>query len=156
MRLASSTIIYYYYSYINFPIGCSPITSVVRTFVPAFESNAFVYSSRPRLYWYLFLHHCTFNQCGLSTYFDSNFEVKNNQLSILIDEYYDEIYYPANKFEGFRKVINAAADFNKVTLILKPEWCCIDQFSQNTKGMQNFWKRTTCLFGIIYKFWSIK
>ncbi|MEL6560007.1 MAG: DUF3857 domain-containing protein [Bacteroidota bacterium] len=53
--------------------------------------------------------------------FDSNFEIKDNQLSILIDEYYDEIYYPANKFEGFRKVINAAADFNKVTLILKPE-----------------------------------
>lgn len=53
--------------------------------------------------------------------FDSTYEIKGNKLSIMIDEFYDEIYYPADKFEGFRKVINAAADFNKVTLILKPE-----------------------------------
>lgn len=51
--------------------------------------------------------------------FQSDYELKGNQLIVTIDEFYDEIYYPAGKIEAFRKVINAAADFNKVTLILK-------------------------------------
>lgn len=53
--------------------------------------------------------------------FDSRYELKGNKLNIIINEFYDEIYYPAEKFDEFRKVINAAADFNKVTLILKAE-----------------------------------
>jgi hypothetical protein len=51
--------------------------------------------------------------------FTSAYELNNNVLKITIDEYYNQIYYPADKFEDFRKVINAAADFNKVVLVLK-------------------------------------
>ena len=51
--------------------------------------------------------------------FQSKYEINGNKLNIVIDEFYDEIYYPKDSFESFRKVINAAADFNKVTLILK-------------------------------------
>jgi hypothetical protein len=33
--------------------------------------------------------------------------------------YYTAIYAPLHRYEDFRKVINAAADFNKVTLVLE-------------------------------------
>ncbi|MGB3467646.1 MAG: nuclease domain-containing protein, partial [Cyclobacteriaceae bacterium] len=51
--------------------------------------------------------------------FDADYELNGNQLTVSIDEFYDQIYYPAEKIDDFRKVINAAADFNKVTLIMK-------------------------------------
>lgn len=51
--------------------------------------------------------------------FVSEYEIKGNVLQIEIDEFYDRIYYPAEKFEAFRSVINAAADFNKISLILQ-------------------------------------
>lgn len=50
--------------------------------------------------------------------FESSYSIKNNFLEIEIDEFYNEIYFPLEKFEPFRKVINAAADFNKVVLVL--------------------------------------
>ena len=52
--------------------------------------------------------------------FKSTHEIKKNKLLITIDEYYDQIYFPLERFEEFRKVINAAADWNKVTLVLEP------------------------------------
>ena len=51
--------------------------------------------------------------------FDASYEVAGNQLKIVIDEYYNRIYYPKEQFEAFRKVINAAADWNKVVLVMK-------------------------------------
>lgn len=51
--------------------------------------------------------------------FKSDYELNGNQLKITINEYYDQIFYPKEKFEDFRRVINAAADWNKVTLVLK-------------------------------------
>ncbi|MEO1049137.1 MAG: DUF3857 domain-containing protein [Bacteroidota bacterium] len=51
--------------------------------------------------------------------FISTYQIENNKLKIEISEYYDQIYYPLDGFEAFRKVINAAADWNKITLILK-------------------------------------
>ena len=51
--------------------------------------------------------------------FESSYELNGNELSITIDEFYDQIYYPVAEFEAFRKVINAAADWNKITLVLK-------------------------------------
>ncbi|MEN8248070.1 MAG: DUF3857 domain-containing protein [Bacteroidota bacterium] len=50
--------------------------------------------------------------------FDSNYTLNGQVLNIKIDEYYDELYYPADDFESFRKVINAAADFNKIVLVM--------------------------------------
>jgi hypothetical protein len=51
--------------------------------------------------------------------FKSDYVIKGDVLELTISEFYKEIYCPLEKYEDFRKVINAAADFNKVTLILE-------------------------------------
>ncbi|MEQ9373777.1 MAG: DUF3857 domain-containing protein [Imperialibacter sp.] len=51
--------------------------------------------------------------------FKSTHQLHNALLSITIDEFYNEIYFPQERFEEFRKVVNAAADWNKVTLVMK-------------------------------------
>jgi hypothetical protein len=51
--------------------------------------------------------------------FKSDYAIKDNVLEITIDEYYKEIYAPLSRYEDFRKVVNAAADFNKITLVLE-------------------------------------
>ncbi len=51
--------------------------------------------------------------------FVSTYTLKDNEMTITIKEYYKEIYAPIARYEDFRKVINAAADFNKVTLVLE-------------------------------------
>jgi hypothetical protein len=51
--------------------------------------------------------------------FKSDYATKGDILEITISEFYKEIYVPLDRYEDFRKVVNAAADFNKVTLILE-------------------------------------
>jgi hypothetical protein len=51
--------------------------------------------------------------------FVSSYTVAGNVVSIKIHEFYKEISYPINMLEQFKKVINAAADFNKVVLVLE-------------------------------------
>lgn len=51
--------------------------------------------------------------------FSSAYKLDGNVLKMEISEFYEEIYYPVDKFEDFRKVINAAADFNKIVLVMK-------------------------------------
>jgi hypothetical protein len=51
--------------------------------------------------------------------FRSDYEMKGDILEITISEFYKEIYVPVDRYEDFRKVVNAAADFNKVTLVLQ-------------------------------------
>ncbi|WP_165824017.1 DUF3857 domain-containing protein [Pseudochryseolinea flava] len=51
--------------------------------------------------------------------FHSSYSLNGNALEIKIDEYYKQIYAPLARYEDYRKVINAAADFNKVTLVLE-------------------------------------
>jgi hypothetical protein len=51
--------------------------------------------------------------------FRSDYKLEGDQLTISIDEFYKQIYAPVEKYEDFRKVINAAADFNKITLVLE-------------------------------------
>ena len=38
---------------------------------------------------------------------------------ISIDEFYRQVNYPVSEIEPFRKVINAAADFNKTVLVME-------------------------------------
>ena len=45
--------------------------------------------------------------------FISKYTVKGNKVEIEIDEYYKKIQIAVEKFEAYRRVINAAADFNK-------------------------------------------
>jgi hypothetical protein len=54
-----------------------------------------------------------------STAFTSNYKVEGNKYIVEVTEYYKKINFPISQYENFRKVINAAADFNKLTLILQ-------------------------------------
>jgi hypothetical protein len=40
-------------------------------------------------------------------------------VKVVIDEVYKKVRFPADEFDEFKKVINAAADYNKVVLILE-------------------------------------
>jgi hypothetical protein len=51
--------------------------------------------------------------------FDSTYEIEDGKIVIQIDEFYDQLTYPAEKFDQFREVINAAADWNKVVLVME-------------------------------------
>ena len=53
--------------------------------------------------------------------FTSRYEINNDVLTITCNEYYDEITVPLERYEEFRTVINAAADFNKITLVFEEE-----------------------------------
>ena len=51
--------------------------------------------------------------------FTSSYQLEGNTLKITILEEYRRTFYPLAQFEDFKKVINAAADFNKVVLVLE-------------------------------------
>ena len=51
--------------------------------------------------------------------FESGYTLEGNIYKIVINEYYKKIYLDKKYFEEYRKVVNAAADFNKVVLILE-------------------------------------
>ncbi len=53
--------------------------------------------------------------------FTSKYELDGNLLTVICNEYYDEISVPLERYEEFRTVINAAADFNKITLVFEEE-----------------------------------
>lgn len=53
--------------------------------------------------------------------FSSDYKMEGKKMLIHINEFYSRTGYPASDIEPFRKVINAAADFNKVTLVLEKE-----------------------------------
>jgi hypothetical protein len=54
----------------------------------------------------------------VSCCFTSDYELSGNKLIVYSTEYYSELEYPVGEFEAFRNVINAAADFNKKTILL--------------------------------------
>ncbi len=51
--------------------------------------------------------------------FVSSYKVTNNLLEVDVLETYGDLKYPLSEFETFKKVINAAADFNKIVLVLE-------------------------------------
>ncbi len=50
--------------------------------------------------------------------FVSKYEKKGNEIFVENTEYYNILNYPLENFEAYRAVINAAADFNKIVIIL--------------------------------------
>jgi len=53
-------------------------------------------------------------------YFISDYElVDGKTIVVKVHEDYKSIYYPKARFQEYRKVINAAADFNKIVLVLE-------------------------------------
>lgn len=52
--------------------------------------------------------------------FKSGYEIDGNILKIFADEHYRKNMLDTENFQEYRKVINSAADFNKITLVMKP------------------------------------
>lgn len=53
--------------------------------------------------------------------FKTTYKLENGVMRIHLDEYYTKLQMPREEIEPFREVINAAADFNKVTLVLEKQ-----------------------------------
>lgn len=60
-----------------------------------------------------------FKDDGSHTLFKSDYTLEGNTVKVYISEYYDELILEKSEFEDFRSVINAAADFNKITLVFE-------------------------------------
>ena len=58
---------------------------------------------------------------GLSAIFKSSYAVKDNQVILTVHEWYKDVQIDKKYYPEFRKVINAAADYNKVVVILEPK-----------------------------------
>lgn len=52
-------------------------------------------------------------------YFISDYTKYKDSLKISVDEVYSVLNLPKSKYDNFRNVINSAADFNKLTLVLR-------------------------------------
>jgi hypothetical protein len=52
-------------------------------------------------------------------YFNSKYDVQGQIVKVTITEAYRQIRWPKKDFESFREVVNAAANFNKVVLVLE-------------------------------------
>jgi len=55
----------------------------------------------------------------VTAFFKSEYKLEGRVLTVTIYESYDKEFYSKDVFEGYRKVINAAADFNKISILLK-------------------------------------
>jgi hypothetical protein len=53
--------------------------------------------------------------------FESNYVLEGNKIIIKVNEVYKTLKLPKSKYEDFRKVVNSAADFNKVALVFQPD-----------------------------------
>ena len=51
--------------------------------------------------------------------FISTYSIEGNILTVICDERYHKIHYPVAQYEDYRRVINAAADFNKIVVYLE-------------------------------------
>ena len=57
----------------------------------------------------------------VSCAFYSDYTINGNKLTVISREFYKVMDYPVDRYEDFRKVINASADFNKKTVVLTKE-----------------------------------
>jgi len=51
--------------------------------------------------------------------FKSTYIIEGTKVIVSIEEFYSQLHYPISEFEQYRSVINAAADFNKVSILLQ-------------------------------------
>ena len=51
--------------------------------------------------------------------FESSYQLKENKIEIIVQEYYRSNEYDLERYEEFRSVINASSDFNKASILLK-------------------------------------
>lgn len=53
--------------------------------------------------------------------FESDYVANGKTITVNINEYYKDVHLPISEYDNFIQVINAAADFNKVVLILEKQ-----------------------------------
>jgi hypothetical protein len=53
--------------------------------------------------------------------FHSDYQLNGNKLVVTITESYTRLHYPVAEYDRFKQVINAAADFNKVALVMEKD-----------------------------------
>lgn len=53
--------------------------------------------------------------------FVSSYTIEGNTLKIKVKEWYNALYFEASDYKSYENVINAAADFNKIILVLQPK-----------------------------------
>ena len=53
--------------------------------------------------------------------FESSYEIKGNQIIVTVKEWYNTVFFSVAEYPMYEKTMNAAADFNKVVLILQPK-----------------------------------
>jgi hypothetical protein len=53
--------------------------------------------------------------------FESSYEIKGNQIIVTVKEWYNTVFFTVAEYPMYEKTMNAAADFNKVVLILQPK-----------------------------------
>jgi len=51
--------------------------------------------------------------------FKSEYKIEGTKVIVSIEEFYSQLHYPLSEFEQYRSVVNAAADFNKVAVLLQ-------------------------------------
>lgn len=51
--------------------------------------------------------------------FDSKYVLNGNLLTIDINEFYDQLYFEVDEYKFYRDVVNSAADFNKIVLLIE-------------------------------------
>lgn len=51
--------------------------------------------------------------------FESNYELKGNQIIITVNEWYDAHYFSVEDYPIYEQTMNAAADFNKIVLVIQ-------------------------------------
>jgi hypothetical protein len=51
--------------------------------------------------------------------FESKYTLKDNLLKISIKEFYDQIYFSLDEYSDYRRVVNSAADFSKIVLVIQ-------------------------------------
>ncbi|MGB4961119.1 MAG: hypothetical protein WBO36_16665, partial [Saprospiraceae bacterium] len=54
-------------------------------------------------------------------YWESSAKVIADEIVVTNTEYYEAIEYPLSVFEDYKKVVNAAADFNKIVVVVGPK-----------------------------------
>ncbi len=61
------------------------------------------------------------SETGNNFGFTSTYKLEGNTLYVYCDEYYYDLHYPVADFNAFKQVINAAADFNKISILLEKQ-----------------------------------
>lgn len=66
------------------------------------------------------INHTFTNSSGAPSFgFTSKYTLENNKLTIYCTEYYNDLVYPVEQFNNYKTVINDAADFNKIAILIE-------------------------------------